>query len=183
VTTAAVVLAAGAGSRFAGTTHKLAADVQGRPLVSHALTAAVASGLDVLVVVGAVDFDVPDGVVIVDNPRWADGLATSLQAGIAAAAGRGHDAVVVAHGDQPGIPAAAWQRVAAGSGRSISIAVYDGRRGHPVRLEASVWPLLPVDGDEGAAALLRERPDLVGEVACDGDPADVDTVEDLARWS
>jgi len=42
---------------------------------------------------------------------------------------------------------------------------------------------LPSSGDEGARALLRGSKHAVGEVPCDGHPGDVDTVEDLERWS
>lgn len=182
--TAAVVLAAGAGSRFAGGTHKLLVEVSGRTLLRAAVDTALAAGIGpVYVVMGAVEADVPSGATKVANPHWAGGIATSLQAGLEAAANGAHDAVVVGLGDQPGIEPEAWRLVAASTSTPIAVATYGGERGNPVRLAAEVWPLLPTAGDEGARTLLRSRPDLVTEVPCPGSPDDIDTVEDLRRWS
>jgi CTP:molybdopterin cytidylyltransferase MocA len=183
VTTAAVLLAAGAGTRYHGPTHKLLASLGDRLVIEHAVAAAVAAGLDeVVVVAGAVPLPALAGVTIVHNERWADGQATSLAAAIAHARHRGHDAVVVGLGDQPGIPPEAWRRVAADP-HPVAVATYGGHRRNPVRLAAALWNLLPTDGDEGARVLMRSRPELVGEVACPGRPADIDTEEDLRRWS
>jgi CTP:molybdopterin cytidylyltransferase MocA len=185
VTVAAVVLAAGGGMRFAADTHKLLTPFRGKPLVTWAVGAALAAGLDdVLVVTGAVDLAdlIHPGATIVPNTEWDTGQASSLQMGVAAARGRGHDAVVVGLGDQPLVSASAWAAVAA-TQAPIAVATYDGARRNPVRLGAEVWDLLPESGDEGARVLMRERPDLVTEVACEGVAADVDTVEDLDRWS
>ncbi|HVF74144.1 MAG TPA: nucleotidyltransferase family protein [Acidimicrobiales bacterium] len=186
MTVAAVVLAAGASSRFAGGAHKLATPFRGKPLVCWAVEAAGAAGLDeILVVEGrtALRDLLPGHVTVVGNPLWADGLATSLRAGLDAAAASGHEAVVVGLGDQPLVPATAWRAVADAGERPIAVATYGGKRRNPVRLHRSVWHLVPSTGDAGARALYREFPHLVGEVACDGEPADIDTVEDLARWS
>jgi CTP:molybdopterin cytidylyltransferase MocA len=182
MTTAAVVLAAGGGARFGGDGHKLMAPFRGRPLVEWALAAAGVLD-DLIVVTGAVELALPAGARAVHNPRWAEGQATSLAVGIDAAAVIGHDAVVVGLGDQPLIPAEAWRRVAASTVTPIAVATYGGARRNPVRLAAEVWSLVPRQGDEGARSLLRDRPELVTEVACDGNPADVDTQEDLATWS
>jgi molybdenum cofactor cytidylyltransferase len=182
VTIAAVLLAAGPGSRFEGETHKLLAEVRGKRLVDWAVQHALDAALDDLIVVyGAVDLEI-DGAV--RNDRWEDGLASSLRVAVKTAAARGHDAVVVAHGDQPGIGPSAWRTVADCTAAPIVRALYeDGTRGHPVRLSSGVWPLLPARGGDGAGAVMRERRHLVAEVACQGDPTDVDTLEDLHRWS
>jgi len=185
VTTAAVVLAAGGSSRFAGERHKLLSDFRGRPLVVWALDHALAAGLDATAVVtGAVDLDdvLPAGVCVVHNERWADGQASSLQAALRWAREGGFDAIVVGLGDQPLVPPEAWTIVAA-STSPIALAEYGGHRSPPTRLASSVWSLLSETGDAGARSLMAERPELVQQLACPGQAIDIDTVEDLARWS
>lgn len=183
MTTAAIVLAAGEGSRFAGGSHKLTASFRGRPLWEWAVGAAVDAALDAtFVVVGAVELPLGDGLTVVRNPSWSRGQATSLQAGVAAAGAAGHDAVVVGLADQPLVGAGAWRAVADTS-VPLAVATFEGERRPPVRIAESLWGLLPLGGDEGARALMRERPELVTEVPCSGQPIDIDTVEDLERWS
>jgi CTP:molybdopterin cytidylyltransferase MocA len=185
---AAVVLAAGAGSRFgARAGAKLRAEVRGRPVLSWAVAAALdaaAAGAvgEVIVVVGDDRFAdlLPAAVRPVGCPRWRDGQAHSLQAGLAAAAAAGAPAAVVGLGDAPLVPGEAWARVARAQGAPVAVAAFGDRRGPPVRLDRSVWSLLPTGGDEGARVLWQARSDLVVTVDCPGDPLDVDTVADLA---
>ncbi len=185
--TAAVVLAAGGGSRWRrnGDGHKLLASFRGRPVVRWAVDHAGAAGLAATwVVTGAVDLTevLPAGVRVLNNPAWEEGQATSLQIAVRAARHAGFEAVVVGLGDQPLVSPSAWRNVASAGG-DIVVATYDGQRRNPVKLSAAVWDLLPLSGDEGARSLMRSRPDLVQEVPCQGDPVDIDTREDLQRWS
>ncbi len=206
VTIAALILAAGGGSRFhydegAGPVHKLLAPFQGKPVVRWVLDAVVDAGFThIYVVTGAVDLravldDVrvglvsagpshpaPPTVIEVSADDWADGQARTLQAGVRQARLDGMRAVVVGLGDQPMVPAAAWRSVAAASG-PVAMAEFDGELRPPVKLEREVWDLLPVDGDEGARNLILARPDLLSRIPCRGNPTDIDTAEDLARWS
>jgi CTP:molybdopterin cytidylyltransferase MocA len=160
--------------------------VRGKAVVTWAVEAALAAGLDAtLVVTGAVDVDdlLPEGATVVRNEHWNEGQATSLQCAIRWADEHGLDAVVVGLADQPFVTPDAWRAVAAAVERPIAVATYAGARRNPVRLHRDVWPLLPSTGDEGARRVIAGNADLVGEVACDGDPGDVDTVEDLEAWS
>ena len=184
MTPAAFVIAAGSASRFAGG-HKLVADFRGHPLVWWGATAALEAGyVRVYVVWGAIDLGehVPEGVALVHNPRWADGQASSLARAVEVATAERHDSFVVGPADQPLIASEAWRRVGA-STSPIAVATFDGRPRNPVRLASAVWDLLPQRGDEGARSLVRDRGDLVEEIPCPGNPIDIDTVEDLARWS
>ena len=183
----AVILAAGSSTRFVDGPKQLA-QLNGQPLVAIAAQAALDAGCfaSVLVVAGAVPLEgiVPEGVVIIDNPLWASGQASSLLAGIAAARDAGAQAVVVGLADQPFVAAEAWQLVSRMETElPIVVATYKGQRGNPVRLGVEVWDDLPNEGDEGARVLLRGRPELVAAVACPGDASDVDTVEDLEQWN
>jgi molybdenum cofactor cytidylyltransferase len=186
---AAVLLAAGRGSRFTssgGEGHKLLAPYRGRTVIEWAADHVTAADLDATYVVwGAVDLPLPPAtwttVRLVTNPRWREGIATSLQAGVAAASNDGYDAVVVGLGDQPGVPPEAWHRVAVAQATPIAVATYGGVRANPVRLSSSVWPLLPSSGDEGARAVMHHRPELVTDIPCPGVPGDIDTLDDLER--
>jgi molybdenum cofactor cytidylyltransferase len=187
VTTTAVLLAAGGGTRFDGPTHKLLALIKGRAVYRRALDNVVAAGFDhVVVVTGAAHLDIDEpAVTIVDNPSWQRGQAGSLQLAVAAAEDHHSEFVVVGLADQPFVPASAWRAVAAtDSTAPIVVATYDGLRGpNPVRLHRSVWLHLPTEGDEGARTLLRLHPEWVDEVACEGSSADIDTLEDLGQWT
>ena len=186
--TAGVLLAAGAGTRFIASQHKLLATIDGRSVVSRALESLLEASLDaVAVVTGAVDLtgalaDARHEIALISNERWATGIASSVRCAAGWAERQGHEAVVVGLADQPFVTSAAWRAVAASAG-PIAVATYGGRRGNPVRLAREVWPLLPHDGDEGARTVMRRFPEIVVPVACEGLPDDIDTVEDLRRWS
>jgi len=190
---AAVLLAAGAGTRFRGNNHKLLTHIaisdenETRTIFEHALAHALEADIGpVIVVTGAqrsalTSMHKAADVTFCHNERWAEGQSTSVQAAISTARDLGCNRVVFGLADQPFISPDAWRKVAAGPG-SITVATYQGLRRNPVAVDASVWPLLPTEGDEGARSLMQVRPDLVREVTCPGSPADIDTKEDLRRW-
>ncbi|MFM7410678.1 MAG: NTP transferase domain-containing protein [Actinomycetota bacterium] len=186
----ALILAAGAGSRFTADRHKLLSLLRGMRVIDHAVAAvrtAIAEGAPIdriIVVSGAVALaPLPTDVLVVDNPNWAEGQATSLTVGIDSAAALGADAVVVGLGDQPFIDPAAWHAVAA-SQAAIAVATYSGSATRtPALIRRVAWEHLPKTGDFGARHLISSRPELVEPVPCLGTPADIDTIEDLESWN
>ena len=186
-TTLGVLLAAGAGSRFTGSHHKLLAPLKGAPVVSYALSAMVSAGFEqCIAVTGAVALTgLLDGVTEVQNPDWSTGQRSSVLAAIQYAEELEFESIVVGLGDQPFISTEAWQAVAHANS-PIAIATYDGVRGNPVKLSSAVWELFRSaegDPDTGARDLIRLHPELVLEVACKGNSADIDTTEDLSTWT
>lgn len=190
---AVALLAAGGGTRLGGDVPKPLAPLAGRPLMLHALDAAIASRLaPVLLVVGSdeVAACAPCGIEVVHNYGWTAGIASSLGAAIGQLVARTDTgAVIVGLADQPLIGPDAYLRLAHAyhRGARLAVATYAGRRAHPVLVARDLWgEALRLEGDEGARALMREHP--VSEVPCDGtgDPDDVDTPDDLAameaRW-
>jgi|694.fasta_scaffold21511_8 CTP:molybdopterin cytidylyltransferase MocA len=183
----AVLLAAGAGTRFTGPVHKLRHTFHGQPLVRHGIDAMISAEIGPCVVItGAVDIsDLLGDVTEVHNPLWGTGQRSSVQ--VAIDYGRTHnmDAIVFALGDQPFLTAEAWRAVAQ-SPSPLAVATYEGHRGHPVRIHHSLWDMfsaLDEAPDAGVRTLMRLHPELVDEVACKGTSADIDTPEDLSQWT
>ncbi len=186
----AILLAAGAGSRFGG--EKLLATYGGRPLIEAPLSNLADAPVDeTVVVVGDAAQRIreacePYGFEVVENPDWAGGISTSVKAGLRAL-GPDRRAAIVLLADQPLVGGGAVERLLAAfeEGARVAAATYGGELRNPVLFTREVWPLLMTElsGDEGARSFLRRHPELVRRVPCDGmgDPADVDTAEDLRR--
>lgn len=190
---AAIVLAAGQGTRFAAAAPqappKLLAPVEGVPLLARTLAQLRAGGVVRLVVVIGPDTDIAVGTLAADagatlavNSDPSRGMLSSIQAGLAAAAAG--TVCLVMPGDVPFVqPAtiAAIIAAAAGTGRSVSPRL-GGRGGHPVavslRLRAVVATAPPT---QSLKTLLDEDDPIRIEVDDPGILRDVDTPHDLHR--
>jgi molybdenum cofactor cytidylyltransferase len=196
----AVVLAAGAGRRFAEQAggRKLLAPFEGRPLVAGALDAAFAASARRVLLVTSGDPDLAriardragllgraDDLEVIVAVDAAEGMGASLRTGVAALP-PDSDAVFVFLGDMPRVPPGLAHDLA----RALRLGVdavapcFAGRRGHPVLFGRACYPALrSLDGDVGARevlAALGERLALV-DSPDDGVLFDVDRPEDLIR--
>ena len=185
----ALVLAAGAGSRFGG--GKLLAPLAGLPILQHVLNTLAAAGHDdVIVVLGQ---DAPEversiawrGERRVINPDPERGLASSLQIGTAAV-DPGADAVLIALGDQPLLAVDTIRLLLdapSDPARPVIVPAYADERGrNPVLLRRTAFGLAKeATGDQGLGPVLAAHPELVLEIPIAGGNPDVDTPADLAR--
>ncbi len=161
----AVVLAAGAASRFGAPKQRL--------LLPEVLRRVRAAGLEEIVVVAGAHALESDARVV-RCPEWELGPGASLRCGLRALPD-GIEAAVVVLADGPELAPAAVERVVAAwraERPSLAAASYGGARGHPLVLAREAWEYVP---DEG----LRLREPLL--VPCDdlGPPGDVDRPADL----
>ena len=185
----AVVLAAGAGSRFGG--GKLLASLEGRPVLQHVLDRLAEAGVgDVIVVLGD-DAAAIETVIQwrrerrVQNPDPGRGLSSSLRIAIEALDGA-VDGALILLGDQPLVPLAAIRAVldaASDTARPIVVPVYPDDRGrNPVFVGREAFGLVAeATGDRGLGPVIAAHPDLVREVPVDGVAGnpDIDTRADL----
>lgn len=179
----AIVLAAGAGTRFGG--NKLSAQFRGEPLIVHAIRAARAAPVARVIVVCPPGLDIGEwpGMPEVETLRITSSeMSASLKAGIAAAAGT--DAAFVFLGDMPLVPhQLAGELSAALAGNFAAVPCWQGRKGHPVLLSAAAFAEIDrLSGDEGAGRLLKARKDVAFlDTTEEGVVLDIDRAEDIAR--
>ncbi|MFC4857561.1 nucleotidyltransferase family protein [Actinophytocola glycyrrhizae] len=186
MTVAGLLLAAGAGRRYG--MPKALVRHDGRLFVERAADVLHTGGcVPVVVVLGALAADVRStaalsGASLVDNPDWAEGMGSSLRAGLSTLAATDSDAVVVLPVDTPGVTAAAVARfVALASPTALARATYGGAPGHPVLIGRDRWAAVSelATGDAGARPYLARHE--VTAVPCEdvASGADVDRPEDL----
>jgi molybdenum cofactor cytidylyltransferase len=187
---AAIILAAGRSTRMGGP-NKLLAELGGKPLVRTVTEQALASkASNVIVVTGHQAEQVEKAlqglkVKFVRNPDFAEGLASSVKAGIAAVPETA-DGAVICLGDMPLTSAHLIDRLieafAPDRGNLIAVPVSDARRGNPVLWSRRFFnELMSLDGDIGARHLIAKHSEAVAEVPVEGFGAflDIDTPQAL----
>jgi molybdenum cofactor cytidylyltransferase len=186
---AGIILAAGKGSRMGG--GKMTALLHGKALVRHVADAAVASHLDPVIAVLGHDADQVGkalegaGMHLIHNPDFAEGMATSLKAGIAALPAK-TDAALILLGDMPQIkPETIQQLIDAFKSNPHAAAVVpvvQGKRGNPILIARSLFAsIMTLEGDVGARKLLSEAGETVIEIDVENLSIllDIDTFEVL----
>ncbi len=188
---AAIVLAAGSSRRMGGR-NKLLLPFRGQPLVRHVVTTILNSQADpVLVVLGheaeavrAALADLPIGFTY--NPRHAEGMTTSIQAGVAAAPA---DVLgyMICLSDLPLIETAEYDRLLEAFRKALArdpacivVPEFQGQRGNPVLFAASYRAaILAEERLTGCRGLVRRYPEHVVRVAMPTDHIlqDIDTPE------
>lgn len=127
-------------------------------------------------------------VLIINNPGWLEGMASSIRAGLAEITRRhpNADGVIIMVCDQPGLDTTTLSRLIElqrSSGKPVAAAAYAGRLGTPVIFHRSVFTeLLQLEGDKGARQLLMTMAGQVAVLPFEAGALDIDTEEDYQRF-
>lgn len=179
---AAVVLAAGAGTRLGG----VAKALLGTPtFLSRIVATAREVGTTDIVVVVAPPFEdavrahaLGLGARVVRNPSPERGMGSSIALGFAAL--EAGAAAWLWPVDHPGVSASTLRALAAGiDSADIAHPVFETRRGHPPLVARSAWPRLVACADTGARAALADARGIDIAVDDPGVVRDIDTPADL----
>ncbi len=173
---AIIILAAGM-SRRAGAQNKLLREYKGKPLVVHCLEAAQSSSADLVIVVTGYEAHLIESVLApfairaVHNPDYAQGMSSSLQAGLSALPEQ-IDAALICLADMPGLCATDLDRLLEAHNREegalICVPVFAGRRGNPVLWDRYFFSQMQaLKGDQGARGLILRHENYVREVEMD----------------
>ena len=186
----AVILAAGEGRRMGGPKALLAID--GTTFLARTAELLTRPGItSIVAVLGhqatrvVAEARLPRHVKTVENPRWAEGMLTSVHRGLDEAEANGAEALLLHPVDHPLVHPDTVDRVleALLAGARLAVPSHRGRRGHPGGFAAATWPALrAAPAERGARAVLADHPDWIVHVS--GDPgcvAGIDTPEQYAR--
>jgi molybdenum cofactor cytidylyltransferase len=200
-----IILAAGDSSRLGRPKQLL--PYRGKTLLSHIIMEASGAGLDpVIVVTGAFESEVSESlrgmtVEIVYNPRWSEGMASGIVAGLSKLIALGRDAdagggepggiepgaAIIAVCDQPYISASLFRKLVEmynGSAKGLIACHYSDAVGTPVLFGRGYFTeLLALSGKEGAKNLLKNHPDELITISFPRGDIDIDTDDDYARIS
>jgi molybdenum cofactor cytidylyltransferase len=193
-----IILAAGDSSRLGRPKQLL--PYRGKTLLTHIITEALGARLDpVVVVTGAFESEVNESlrgmtVETVYNPRWIEGMASGIVAGLsklialqqeADAGGIGPGAAIIAVCDQPFISSSLFRNLVEmynGSAKAIVACRYSDAVGTPVLFGRCYFPeLSALSGQEGAKQLLKRYPDDMVTISFPRGDVDIDSEDDLAR--
>ena len=179
----AIVLAAGQATRFGGC--KQLALASGKALLQHVVDTLRTSHVDdVVVVLGAYADEIRERIEfraerIVMNPDYANGMSTSIRAGLRAIDA---DAAFIVLADQPFVSAKTYDLLIDEYRRSranVIAPVFEGKRGNPVLIDASLWPeAMRLRGDAGFRAIFANHEVTTVPVDDRGVIVDIDTSED-----
>lgn len=190
LTIPAIILAAGSSTRLGSP--KQAVPIGDETLLERTARVAAEAGSDPLIIVLGANADAssklryPENVTLVFNEKWAEGVASSIRAGLSKLLSFGSEpeALLLLVCDQPAVTAEYLQEMKSQVTQDRPVAsTYAGTVGTPAIFPRRFFDaLLALKGDVGARSLLRDQLHSPVLLALDRGDIDIDTVADLEKW-